>query len=101
MGEPPGALAIPLIPTECVMDNHHSRMGTLPKRPRVIGVDGITLMPLHLDGFRLHTFIIVGLVHIYILGIYGYSSFSALLNTRVVACQTCLSKDGSDYAGKT
>src|SRR4029450_129729 len=63
VGEPPGTFAVPLIPSRRVMDNHHSGMGALPERPRVIGVDGITLVSLHGDGFRLHTFIIVGLVH--------------------------------------
>jgi hypothetical protein len=51
------------------MDNHHSGMGALPERPGIVGVDGITFMSLHADGFRLHTFMIVGLVHSYLLGL--------------------------------
>ena len=72
VGEPPGTFAVPLIPSGRVMDNHHSGMGALPERPRVVGVNGITLVSLHGDGFRLHTFIIVGLVHSTLLVWFGF-----------------------------
>src|SRR5437867_4264723 len=96
VGEPPGAFAVPLIRSGCVMDNHHSGMGAFPEWPRVVGVDGITLESLHGDGFRLHTFTILGLVHSTLLVWIYVRCISESLNTKAVACATVLRNKGSD-----
>ena len=54
MREPPGRLAVPLVPARRMMNQHDARKRAGVRRPRDIRRNGVTLVALDRNGFRNH-----------------------------------------------
>ena len=59
-----GALAVPLVPSRRVVDDHHARERTGAEGPGNVRIDGVAVVHLHRHGFGDHAFVLIGLVRV-------------------------------------